>query len=160
MSNLEKLININKYQVFVLNSQASFPLTFALHPWLVTNERGVITRYEIKHSAKLDKSYLYVNDQPPFQGLPWIWPINRFFQPAQLLGFLEGDENSRAKILVDKIKSSPLHYPFRNKYAFLGANCATYIAWAIKDFPEIKIKLPWNAFGKNYYKSFSKTSRN
>ncbi len=146
------LLNKEKYEVFVLESRAASPLGFAVHPWIVINDNGKLFRYEIRHYLNKDKSYgyLHINAQPPFQGLPLFWPINILFQKAKVLGYLGGDENSRAKQLFDKIKNSKNTYPYILKYSFIGANCATYVGWSIKDFPEIKVKLPWNAFGKNY----------
>jgi hypothetical protein len=43
----EKLIDKNKYQVFVVLSRGNFPVSFAVHPWVVVNNKGDIKRYEI-----------------------------------------------------------------------------------------------------------------
>ncbi len=148
----EKLIDKDKYQVFVLASRASFPLSFAIHPWLVINKKGEISRYEIRHYLNTDKSYgyLHINAEPPFLGLPAVYPFNRFFQKTRLLGYIEGDGNSKAKDLAERIEGSRENYPYLKKYSFLGKNCATYVHWALNTFPELKLKLPWNCFGKNY----------
>jgi hypothetical protein len=146
---LSKIDN-SKYQVFILESGTAFPLMGGIHPWIVINKKGKLARYEIRHYLSDAGTYLHINAQPPFQGLPLIWPIQKFFQKTKLLKMVEGDENSRAKQLVDKIENSVSTYPYLNTYAFLGANCATYVAWVMRDFPEIHLKLPWNAFGKNF----------
>ena len=148
----KKLIDNKKYQVFILSSRASFPLSFAIHPWIVVNKKGEISRFEIRHYSNADKSYgyLYINAQPPFEGLPAVYPINRFFQKVKLLGHIEGDENSKAKSLVECLEKSKENYPYLKKYSLVGANCATYIAWALENFPEMRSKLPWNTFGKNF----------
>jgi len=144
----EKLIDRNKYQVFVLMSPASFFL--AKHPWFAVNKKGEIHRYEIRHHLNESKVHLHVDKQPPFQGMPLIYPIQKFFLNPKLLKMIEGNENSRAKELVDLIENSKENYPYLKKYAFLGANCATYVVWVLNDFPELKIKLPWNAVGKDF----------
>ena len=148
----EKLIDREKYQVFVMASRASFPLSFAIHPWLVINKKGEISRFEIRHYKNTDKSYgyLHINEEPPFLGLPAVYPFNKLFQKAKLLEYIEGDDNSRAKQLVDFIQNSKVNYPYLKKYSFLGKNCDTYVHWALNNFPELKVRLPWNCFGKNY----------
>ena len=146
----ENLINKDKYQVFIIRTSASLPFIFSVHPYFVINKKGEISRYEIRHYFSKDGTYLHIDAQPPFQGLPLIWPIQKFFQGVKLISMIEGDENSRAKELLDIVERSRKEYPFLKKYAFLGANCATYVAWVLTNFPEIKIKLPWNAIGKNY----------
>ena len=148
----EKLIDKDKYQVFIVRSPASLPFIFSVHPQLVVNKKGEISRYEIRHYFSKDNTYLHIDAQPPFQGLPLVWPVQKFFQRASLVKMIEGDENSKAKQLADVIENSRKSYPFLRKYAFLGANCATYVAWAINNFPEIEVKLPWNAIGKNSIK--------
>ena len=144
----KKLIDRNKYQVFVLMSHAA--LFLSKHPWVVINKKGEIHRYEIRHYLNGNKTHLHVDAQPPFQGMPLIWPIQKFFLNPKLLKMIEGDENSRAKELVDFIEKSRENYPYLKNYAFLGANCATYVAWILRNFPEIKVKLPWNTVGKSF----------
>ena len=144
----EKLIKKDKYQVFVLMSPASFFL--AKHPWFVVNKKGEIHRYEIRHHLNESKMHLHVDKQPPFQGMPLIYPIQKFFLSPKFLKMIVGDENSRAKELVDFIEKSKEDYPFLKNYTFLGANCATYVAWVFKSFPEMEVQLPWNAVGKDF----------
>lgn len=150
---LEKLIKKDEYQVFILRSPASLPFIFSVHPWLVINKKGEIHRYEIRHYFSKNGTYLHIDTQPPFQGLPLFWPIQKFFQKVRLIKVIEGDENSKARQLVDVIENSEKSYPYLKKYAFLGANCATYVAWVINNFPEIQVELPWNAIGKNFSKT-------
>lgn len=148
----ENLINKEKYQVFVVYSRAGFPFNFALHPWLVINKKGEISRYDIRHYLNKDKSYGYfhVNEQPPFQGFPTFFPLRKFFSKTNLIKKIEGDENSTAYKMIEFIGNTITKYPFVRKYSFMGPNCGTYVEWVLKNFPEVEIKLPWNSFGKDY----------
>lgn len=125
------------------------------HPWLVINEKGVVSRYEIRHTRNKDRDlgYLHINAQEPFQGIPLFYGFNHFFQPTKMLKLVEGDENSLARKMIDFIKDSSQIYPLINKYSFVGPNCGTYVKWVMDHFPEAKIELPWTAIGKDYIKN-------
>ncbi|SRR5258708_2440869 len=149
---LEKLVDKNKYQVFILMSRPSFPFYFAVHPWIVINKKGEIKRFEIRHHLNKDKNYgyLHINAQPPFQGFQRFYPFNKFFSQTKLIKMIEGDENSVARKVIDFVENSKENYLHTKKYSFAGPNCGTYIEWILNNFPEINVELPWNAIGKNY----------
>ena len=149
---LDKLINKDKYQVFIVLSTAAFPFFVFNHPWFVINRKGKISRFEIRHHKNNDKSlgYLHINAQPPFQGIPMFYYIKKFFYRVKLLKIIEGDENSLAKKVSDFVENSKETYTYSDEYHFTGPNSNTYIQWTLNNFPEIKVKLPWNCFGKNY----------
>lgn len=151
---LEKLIDKEKFQVFVCMSSAALPFITFRHPWFVINEKGKISRYEIKRSRNVDKNmgYLHINAQKPFEGMPFFFGINYFFQDTVLLKTIEGLEDSSAKKMIDFIKSSSKNYPLIRRYSLIGPNCGTYVEWILKHFSDLHIKLPWNAIGKNYNK--------
>jgi hypothetical protein len=94
--------------------------------------------------------HFYINSQPPFQGLPFIEFIDKFFQPTKLIKIIEGDENSVAKKMADVISNSINVYPYTNVYGLTGPNCGTYVEWILDQFPEVDVKLPWNSVGKNF----------
>ncbi len=129
------------------------PFHFAVHPWIVINENGVITRYEIIHKEYQGKSrdgYLYKNFyEQPDQGILKS-PFHSSHWTSRLLGEISGDENSLAHEVVNFIKENNSKYPFKNTYHLLGPNSNTYISWILKHFPGISIRLPWNAVGKDY----------
>jgi hypothetical protein len=154
MDKLEKLVDKDKYQVFFLMSSAALPFITFRHTWVVTNEKGILTRYEIRHTKNKDShlKHFFINANPPFQGIPLIFHTNFLFQPTTLLKLITGDADSETKRIVDFIKESPNTYPFTQKYSFIGPNCSTYVEWIIDHFPDIKVVLPWNAVGKNYSK--------
>lgn len=149
---LEKLIDPNKYQVFVCMSGAAFPFITFWHMWFVVNQKGKVDRFEIKVPSNKEKSlgHMHINRQPPFQGLPLFLYIHKFFQPTKVLKVIEGDEDSLAKKLADFLENSPNTYPYIKDYSLIGPNCNTYIEWVLKNFPEIELDLSWNAIGKNY----------
>jgi len=152
-TNYENLINKDKLQVFVFKSKANFPFIFAIHPWLVINKKGEISRWEVAYSKKFKTGenwgYLYKNLFSPFQGLNIFTFISKPIYNSKLIGMTEGD---LAIQVIDLIENMPTDYPYANRYNLLGPNSNTFVNYVINKFPDLKFKLPWNAFGKNYDK--------
>ena len=86
----------------------------------------------------------------PFQGIQVLPFSANFFWKGKLLGLFEGDENSVAKKMALHIENSKNIYPYCNYYRLSGPNSNTFAQWVLNNFPEFKVKLPWNSFGKNY----------
>jgi len=148
--NFQNLIKKDRYQVFLFCCPAYFPVNFLRHPWFVLNKNGEISRWEIKHTInKKNRSHLFVNNQPPFQGINLTFFIKRFWK-ARLVGFIEGDENSIVPKITEFIENSEKTYPYCNKYFFLGPNSNTYVQNVLNKFPEFKVKLSWRFIGKNF----------
>jgi hypothetical protein len=140
-----------KTEVFLCSSPAHFPLSFASHTWLVIVEDETLTRYEVLHRKnKKDTSigHLFINRSNVFEGLgiligfPWKWK-------RKILAQIKGE---KAKKMIEIIKSSEKNYPHKKIYSLIGPNSNTYIQWCLNQFPEWEIKLPKNAFGKNFEK--------
>ena len=149
----EKLIDKEKYQVFVFACPACMPFTFAVHPWFVVNKKSVISIWEIKYYRNSnDKTYLHKNNQGPYQGIEIIPYLRKFIYKSRLIGYVEGDENSFIKRISDFIENSKENYPYLGEYSLTGPNSNTYVEWVLSNFPDSEIKLPWNSFGKNYKK--------
>jgi hypothetical protein len=128
----------------VLASKPHFPWEFALHAWLVLNKKGTISRWEIRHFMnKSDKSlgHLFVDHQPPFQGIGLFQFSKKNFREVQLVGSAEGDEHSLAYRVIEFVEKSKDTYPFIRRYFITGPNSNTYIKWILKAFPELGIKL-------------------
>ncbi|MFT6361502.1 MAG: hypothetical protein ACJAV6_000413 [Candidatus Paceibacteria bacterium] len=143
-------INKDQYQVYVLSSRTRKPVHFAVHTWIVTVSNGKIDRWEILHQKSEDNTtgYFYRNAHPPVQGLKKGFFTN---WDSNLIGSVSGDQYSLAKRILDYIENRTPTYPHQNKYSiYPGPNSNTYVAWILKEFPTSGIKLPWNAFGKNY----------
>jgi hypothetical protein len=149
------LIKPEGYQVFLLTCPVSIPLNFASHPWFVCVKNGEISRWEVRFeknntNPSLGK-HLHFNSLPPFSGIEKIQLIpKKFLWNATMINHTEGDKNSLAKKMIDLIENSPKIYSDRNRYSFIGPNSNTYAQWVLNNFPDFKIKLPWNSFGKNY----------
>lgn len=151
--NFQDLINKDKYQVFVFSSPASFPINFARHPWFVINKKGVISRWEVMHfENKTDRKleHIHFNARSPFGGNIIIYPLEILFWKTELMGYIEGGEESDAKKAIEFIENSMETYPYYDRYNFLGPNSNTYLQNVLNKFPEFNIKLSWNFIGKDY----------
>ncbi len=62
-----------------------------------------------------------------------------------MLGKISGES---AKKIIQEIKKTEIDYPYLHTYKLLGPNSNTYTQYILNKFPEWKIRLPWNAFGK------------
>lgn len=149
---MEKIkIDNNKYQIFILGCPAYIPFNFASHSWVVLNKKGALSRLEVKHNYnKLNNSHLYINNQPHFQGINISFFIKKYFWKSKLLYSFEGDENSATHKMINLVENSKENYPYLKKYSGLGPNSNTYVQWILNQFPELKIKLPFNYIGRNY----------
>jgi hypothetical protein len=145
------LIDKDKYQVFLFKSMACFPFLFAVHPWFVLNKEGELSRWEVGFSRKYktEKSwgYLYKNRLSLFLGSESLPFIYKFFNKGELVGSVEGEI---AQKMIDLIYDSPHTYTYSNKYRLWGPNSNTYVKWIIDNFPESGLKLPSNAYGKDF----------
>jgi len=89
------------------------------------------------------KPFMGMNILPSSDFINWRWK-------TKFLGMIQGDENSIAKQAVDFIENSPNIYLYCDTYHFVGPNSNTYAQWVLDHFPDFKIHLPFNAFGKEY----------
>ncbi len=81
---MENLIKPDKYQVFVMASPASFPINFALHTWFITNNKGIISRWDVTwkpedYNSKMTWGHLSLNILAPFKGLRVFHYSDKFF---------------------------------------------------------------------------------
>ena len=149
---LKKLVKKDKHQVFLFACPVSVPLNFALHPWFVINKQGAVSRWEVLFRNKVHTTrwgHLYLNFFSPFQGIEVSPFSQKHFWKVKLLGFIEGDGGSVAERIAEFIENSKKAYPYRYKYSLTSINSNTYAQWVLSNFPEFKVKLPWNCFGKN-----------
>lgn len=156
------LIKKDLYQVFLLVCPAALftchtiiPFYFGIHPWFVCIKKGEISRWEIffeKNKCKTSWGHLHLNFLSPFKGLESVLFFRKYFRKEKIIAQIEGNENSMAKKIIDFIENSKENYPYCHKYFFAGPNSNTYAQWVLNNFPDFKLKLPWDAFGK-FYKS-------
>ena len=150
------LIKKDKYQVFLFNSLCSIPTNFARHHWFVVNKKGVISRWDVLFRLLRGTEFatrwghVYSNFLPNTTGVEIFPYFGKPYWKSKLLKVIEGDENSVARKMADFIENSKENYPHKDIYHLTGPNSNTYIQWILNNFPELNIKLGWNAFGKNY----------
>lgn len=147
----QNLIKNDTYQVFIFDCPAYFPFNFARHPWFVLNKKGEISRWEVRQEEnKLTGSHLYLDAQPPFQGINVSFFPKKYFWKPELIGQIEGDENSSAKKVIDFIENSNSTYPYIYQYSLIGANSNTYLGWVLNNYPIFNKKLSWRFMGKDF----------
>lgn len=155
VSPLGKSLKPDRYQVFLMASPASLPLSFATHPWFVLNKKGTVSRWGVgwrpqHYKAAAQWGHIANDSLPLFQGLRILYFTDAFSWKGRLLGVIEGDETSIAARMINCIECSPETYPFRDRYSFLGPNSNTYIQWVLDQFPESGLRLRWNSLGKGF----------
>jgi len=148
--NFSKLIDKEKYQVFLFTCPTQIPLNIALHSWFVINNQGKVSRWEVlsrnvSHGAKWN--HLYLNFFLPFKGVEIISSSKKYFWKPKLLGKIEGRV---AQQMSEFIEKSPVSYPYCDKYCWHGPNSNTYTQWIINNFPEFNGRLPWRAIGRKF----------
>jgi hypothetical protein len=149
----QDLVKNDRYQIFLFVCPSTLPFSFAAHPWFVCNNKGKISRWEVffrKHKHLIQHGHLTINFFTPFRGIEVIPYVKRYHWNVKLLGLIEGGEDSAAHKMVEFIENSKNTYPYCHKYSITGPNCNTYIQWVLYHFPEFRVPLPWNAFGKGY----------
>ncbi len=147
----KKFQKIGKYQVFVFYSKMPFPFSFASHVWFViSNAENNFKRIDGGDFGT--KDYIHTDILKPWQGM--IVSIYsktkkrrcnvRFWKK------LEGNKNSKAYRLYKLLNGDIKDYPYLKKYRLWpGPNSNTFVSWILEK-TNIKIKLPWNAFGKKF----------
>jgi hypothetical protein len=156
-----KLIQNDRYQVFLFSCPATFVFSFASHHWFVINRKGKVERWEVGYGLHpgRTKSWGHVDLDmfPPHMGPQVFLRIfPKLLWPGRVLASLQGDEYSLAYRISEFIARSPEEYPFRDRYELLGPNSNTYAQWVLDHFPEAGMRLPCNAVGKDFE---SNTSR-
>jgi len=148
-----KLINKNKYQVFLFSSPVPIPFNFAVHTWFVVNLKGEINRWEFgrfRGSPYKNGIGVLKNFFSPTEGMNiYFWKRYPRFN-SKLIDFIEGDEESAANHLAVFIEEYSNTYPLKTKYSPLGPNSNSFMQWILNKFPKANLKLPFNAIGKGY----------
>lgn len=137
-------------RVFLMDSKLPIPLHLAVHGWFVIQRGKEFQRWEFGkfgNSPHPEGFGLHRDLMPPFAGMN-KYPNNPAQrQKARVLGVERGEQ---ASLLAEFIESRSHQYPGINRYQYTGPNSNTYVQWVLGHFPQTHLKLPWNAFGKNY----------
>jgi hypothetical protein len=151
---LERLVDRDLYQVFLLACPCRLPVPFAQHMWFVVNKKGELSRWEVlleKNCCGVPSwGHLHKDALPVFASFGVIEMKGRAPWGATLVRCVEGDEDSAAHRLAQFIEKTPQIYPYLEKYNLTGPNSNTYIQWVLDNFPELGVKTPWNTFGTGY----------
>jgi hypothetical protein len=114
----EKLIDKDKYQVFLFRCSAHFPFNFADHIWFVINKKGEISRWEILYKkdyrSESHWGHLYKNYNQTFEGLNLFNFYPGYRSKSKLLNMIEGADGSTAEKMANFIENSPKSYPYSN----------------------------------------------
>jgi hypothetical protein len=150
----DNLLDKNKIQVFLCTSFLPIPLSFAVHPHFVVNNKGKINRWDVyrydnyKH-GDLSWGHIYRNILPYWEGISksYLNTKNKF--NIHIINSCEGEI---AKKLIKVIEEAPKNYPNKDYYRFVRApNSNSYAQWIINQVPQSNFKLPLNAIGRGYY---------
>ena len=150
---IESLIKPETYQVFLFICTAALPFVFAKHPWFVVNKKGTVSRWEVfwkTDGLKTSWGHLHKDHYALFQGVEmFVFSDKYHWNNTELVGVVEGDEDSLAKRMAEFIENSPQTYPYCSRYVLGGPNSNSYAQWVLNKFPESNMRLPWNSFGKS-----------
>ncbi|HED05506.1 MAG TPA: DUF3750 domain-containing protein [Ignavibacteria bacterium] len=157
-SEFDKLIDPEKFQVFILSSKVSFPFHFGIHTWIVISEKGKLHRWEVwrtKNNCKTSWGHVHKN---MFKSYLWTkdWFFKKYFFKRKsrerfLWKVIEGGEGSNAERIIKFINKNASKYPLIHEYGFFfGPNSNTFTQWILDSSSETKVKLPFWAFGRNY----------
>jgi|GEM_PF-877109 len=154
---IQRYVKNDAYQVFILDTPVSFPLWLFRHTYIVVNDHGTLTRWDIFHrnyGTRESQDYLHKNFTDPWQGLGIFYiPIcsKKPHFKARLLGMIEGGKDSQACKVVQYINSQVYNYPFVSRYNMvLGPNSNTFTQWALDQCNTPNITLPALAHGKGF----------
>lgn len=116
---------------------------FAMHTWLAVKAKNAnhYTVYQVVgwRSFRGLPALSVENDIPDR-----IW----FNQKPKIILDLRGD---KADAIIKKIETMSKEYPYANKYVtWPGPNSNTFIAYIVRNIPQLKLALPSNALGKDF----------
>jgi len=148
-----ELIDNNKYQVFLFSSPVPIPLNYWAHTWFVINLKGKINRWEFgKFQGSPHNNGIGVlkNFFENTEGMNiYFWKTKPRFN-SKLIDLIEGDDDSVANKLALFIEEYSNSYPLKAEYFMTGPNSNSFVQWILNKFPEVNMRLPYNAIGKGY----------
>ena len=153
----------SKYDDFVVkiySCPVPFPFTFAVHTYIVFELGSATARYDLIPTPLADVSdnifgHIKKDVLPPEVGFRCFgkYPFNigpRY--KVNLIGKISGDATSAAGRLYGFMASGGFTtYQFTHTYRLIfGPNSNTFIQWVLDQVPDTGLRLPVNAWGKNY----------
>lgn len=116
---------------------------FAVHSWIALKPEGApaFERWDVVGWGVSRGLPAVRRDIRPVDG---YWAGSR----PELVGQLEGEQAAAA---IPKIKAAIESYPYRDTYrTWPGPNSNTFVAWLIREVPELNVEMPANAVGKDF----------
>ncbi|MGB7216017.1 MAG: DUF3750 domain-containing protein [Gammaproteobacteria bacterium] len=116
---------------------------FGVHTWIAVKPRDAerYTVYEVNGwRLRRAGTAISISDRPP---------DSRWFGNAPtLVAEIRGEAAARA---IPKIEEAVQRYPYADRYrVWPGPNSNTFVAFVLRDVPEVKADLPPTAIGKDY----------
>ncbi len=112
---------------------------FAVHTWIATKEADA--DYYLVHDVTGWGSQT-VRSRPGDPDRAW------YGNPPELLADIRGE---RAAAMIPQIREAVAQYPYPTRYeAWPGPNSNTFVAWVIRQVPDLNVALPNTAIGKDY----------
>lgn len=156
---IANLVRDDCCQLFVLDSPIPIPLSFIKHSYVVVNDYGVLTRWDVLHKkypGKNHRGYLHKNLFSPWCGLGMVYfprvITGHFwhFQP-RLLGLIEGEPDTVMGEKIASLEEVIYAYPHLDCYlAAPGPNSNTFVQWVLDAIGEQSISLSVAAIGRSY----------
>ena len=144
-------VDKSKFQAFLFSSRVGMPYFFARHPWIVLNEKGELTRYEVMLKAKPNGSHVYKRIRNFSVALKKYNRVDSpYWKKSCLLFKVEGES---ARKLIDFMKNVEEEYPFSKEYNMSsGPNSNSFVGWILHENKYLGWKLSWRHFGRNWYR--------
>lgn len=112
---------------------------FSLHTWISTKEAGASSYYV--HEVTGWRHYV-VQSRPDHPDRAW------FGAKPELIADFRGEQAQR---IIEQLGDVIEEYPYPTTYeAWPGPNSNTFVAWVIRQIPEMDVALPSHAIGKDY----------
>ncbi|MDX1457883.1 MAG: DUF3750 domain-containing protein [Marinobacter sp.] len=112
---------------------------FSLHTWIATKEAGA--DHYFVHEVTGWRQYV-VNSRRNVPDRAW------YGEPPELIADIRGGQ---AQAAIANIHKAVAAYPYPTEYeAWPGPNSNTFVAWVIREVPELDVALPNHAIGKDY----------
>ncbi|MEW4983020.1 MAG: DUF3750 domain-containing protein [Cycloclasticus sp.] len=116
---------------------------FAIHTWIAIKPAGAhtYTTYQVfGWNQRRNRPVLVVTEDIPDR----FW----FGSDPKLLADYRGEQASQ---LIPKVEQAVKSYPFPNEYTLWpGPNSNSFTAWISLEVPELGLKLPFSAIGKDW----------
>lgn len=112
---------------------------FSLHTWISTKEAGASSYYV--HEVTGWRHYV-VQSRPDDPDRAW------YGAAPELIADIRGEQAER---IIGQLGDVIKDYPYPTEYkAWPGPNSNTFVAWVIRQIPEMDAALPNHAIGKDY----------